>query len=105
MPAERKRLILFTRFPVAGQVKTRLIPALGSDGATALHRRLVLRTLRAALAGARQTGAELEVRFDGADRTAMRHWLGDFCEYRAQRDGNLGERMARAMAESFQAGA
>ena len=44
------RLILFARFPVTGKVKTRLGPALGLEGAAALHRRLVLRTLRTAMA-------------------------------------------------------
>jgi glycosyltransferase A (GT-A) superfamily protein (DUF2064 family) len=48
MNEKRPRLILFTRFPVAGQVKTRLIPALGAEGAASLYRRLVLRTLRTA---------------------------------------------------------
>ena len=77
MISQRRRLILFARYPVAGQVKTRLIPALGADGAAALHRRLVLRTLRTALAACRQADAELEVRFDGGSEDAMKHWLGD----------------------------
>ncbi len=34
------RLLVFGRAPVAGQVKTRLIPALGAEGAARLHRQL-----------------------------------------------------------------
>jgi glycosyltransferase A (GT-A) superfamily protein (DUF2064 family) len=41
------RLVLFTRFPTPGQAKTRLIPALGAEGAAALHRHLTERTLDA----------------------------------------------------------
>jgi len=48
MSEVRRRLILFARYPIAGRVKIRLIPALGAEGATALHRRLVLRALRTA---------------------------------------------------------
>ena len=40
------RVILLTRLPVPGQVKTRLIPALGAEGAAALQARLGLRLAR-----------------------------------------------------------
>ena len=40
-----KRLLVFAKAPVPGRVKTRLIPALGSEGAARLHRRLLERTL------------------------------------------------------------
>lgn len=39
------RLIVFAKAPVAGEAKTRLIPALGEAGAAALHARLVEHTL------------------------------------------------------------
>ncbi|MGA0806394.1 MAG: TIGR04282 family arsenosugar biosynthesis glycosyltransferase [Pseudohongiellaceae bacterium] len=38
-------IALFARVPVPGRVKTRLIPALGPDGACALHERLLARIL------------------------------------------------------------
>ena len=41
-------LIIFTRTPVPGQTKTRLIPALGADGAATLHTCLLLNTLQEA---------------------------------------------------------
>lgn len=37
--------IVFAKAPRAGEVKTRLIPLLGADGAAALHRQLLHRTL------------------------------------------------------------
>lgn len=58
MPAERSiDIAVFARAPVAGQAKTRLIPVLGADGAAALHKRLIERTLATACAvpGARVT--------------------------------------------------
>lgn len=38
-------LLIFAKAPVPGQVKTRLIPALGAEGACALYRRLLVLTL------------------------------------------------------------
>lgn len=43
-------LLVFAKAPVAGQAKTRLIPALGAAGAAELHRRLVRHTLENAVA-------------------------------------------------------
>jgi uncharacterized protein len=45
-------LAILAKAPVAGAVKTRLIPALGADGAAALHARLVERTVETACAAA-----------------------------------------------------
>jgi rSAM/selenodomain-associated transferase 1 len=96
------RLIVFARQPTAGRAKTRLIPALGAIGAARLHRRMVERTLDWACELAATTPLELELRTDGrgmgvaaAQRTGLR-----LC---AQGPGNLGERMVRAFAESFDA--
>jgi uncharacterized protein len=101
MSEDHRRLILFARCPVPGRAKTRLIPALGPEGAAALHRRLVLRTLRTAHEACRATPAELEVRFDGGTEHTMSHWLGDSARFLPQGAGDLGERMARAFEESF----
>lgn len=102
MNANRERLILFTRWPEAGKVKTRLIPALGAEGAAALHRRLTLRALRTAEAICAARNANLEIRFDGGGEAAMRHWLGDGKLFRPQGEGDLGARMLRAFEENFQ---
>jgi rSAM/selenodomain-associated transferase 2/rSAM/selenodomain-associated transferase 1 len=104
MAEQRRRLILFARFPAVGKVKTRLIPALGAEGATALHRRLVLRTLRTAQAMCQSGNVELEIRFAGGSETEMRHWLGVGGLCRRQCDGDLGQRMAEALADSFREG-
>src|ERR1051325_709601 len=100
----RKRLILFTRYPTPGKVKTRLIPALGAERAAGLHRRLILRTLRTARKVCESLNTELEVRFDGGTEGQMRHWLGDQGTFAQQREGDLGARMANAFEESFRQG-
>ena len=43
-------IAILSRAPVPGQTKTRLIPALGPAGAAELHRRLLHKTVRTALA-------------------------------------------------------
>jgi rSAM/selenodomain-associated transferase 2/rSAM/selenodomain-associated transferase 1 len=101
MNGNQPRLILFTRQPVPGRVKTRLMPTLGAEGAAALHRRLTLRAFRTAEAWRAKTNAILEIRFDGGSEAAMRHWLGDGPLYRPQGEGDLGERMARGFEENF----
>ncbi len=103
-PTQCRRLILFARYPAAGKVKTRLIPALDGEGAAALYRRLVLRTLRTALAACGRVQAALEVRFEGGSEEEMQQWLGDGCRYRRQGEGDLGQRMATAFEDSFQDG-
>ena len=91
----RPKLVLFARYPTPGRAKTRLIPALGAEGAAALHRRLTERTL----ATLRATGLPVEVRTTGAPRRAFEHWLGDVACV-PQGGGHLGARMRRAAADA-----
>jgi rSAM/selenodomain-associated transferase 2/rSAM/selenodomain-associated transferase 1 len=100
----RERLVLFTRFPFPGDTKTRLIPALGPEGATRLHRRLTLRALRAAETASQRRGADLQVCFSGATEDAMAHWLGDRFRFRTQAEGDLGAKMLAAFTESAKDG-
>ncbi len=86
------RLVLFTRFPEPGKAKTRLVPALGAEGAAALHRRLTERNV----AAARGAGLPIEVRYTGAEREAFADWLGKGLTLVDQGDGDLGERLRRA---------
>jgi uncharacterized protein len=88
------RIVLFTRWPEAGKAKTRLIPALGPQGAADLHRRLTERTV----ATVRAAGLPLEIRSTGAAPAAFADWLGADLAIIDQGDGDLGARMARAAA-------
>lgn len=86
------RVVLFTRWPEPGHAKTRLIPALGADGAAALHRRLTER----AVAACRASELAVEVRTTGAPVADFTSWLGADLRYVDQGDGDLGARLARA---------
>lgn len=95
------RLVIFTRFPVPGRAKTRLIPTLDADGAAELQRRMTEFTLKQALA----VGVPVEVRFTNGSVGQMRQWLGTRPTYVDQGEGDLGSRMNRAFQKHFGRGA
>lgn len=95
--------MIFAKAPTPGRVKTRLIPALGADGAAQLQRQLIERTLQTA-AAARLGPLELYCAPDAADpffvACAARHGL----ILRVQGAGDLGARMARAFEHALALG-
>lgn len=97
----KKKLLLFTRYPVAGRTKTRLIPTLGAKGAADLQRQLTERTLRTAADLAGSLSLTLEIRHAGGSSELMQQWLGPDRIYREQGAGDLGEKMNRAFMEAF----
>ncbi len=105
------RLIIFTRYPEAGKAKTRLIPALGAEGAAALHRQMADHTLQQVQTFQLQCSidmdmdVEVEVRFAGGNQSLMQHWLGTDLTYIMQGEGDLGDRMGRSFQSAFNAGA
>lgn len=90
---DKPRLVLFARYPTPGEAKTRLIPALGAEGAARLHERLTER----ALGVLRASGLPVELRSTGAEPQAFQDWLGGVAVV-DQGGGGLGERMRRAAA-------
>ena len=68
-------LIMFTRFPEPGRTKTRLMPELGPNGAAALHRALVERTLQTVRQASAVRDVILEIHHTG-EVAPMRAWLG-----------------------------
>jgi len=96
-----ERLIVFTRFPAAGAVKTRLMPTLSAEGAAGVHRQLTLRTIRTAETVQRTRKLNLQIHFEGGDTAAMQHWLGAGKTFAKQCPGTLGARMAFAFEEAF----
>lgn len=85
----KPRLVLFARYPAPGACKTRLIPALGPEGAAAIHRRLTERTLEVL----RASGAPVTVAFTGAGADAFAAWLGPDVALVEQADGDLSARL------------
>lgn len=100
MATDRKTLIIFTRFPEPGTTKTRLIPALGPDGAATLQRQLTEETVRKAEAFNKRYGIPLEIHFQGGDHVKMSQWLGSHT-FKEQPPGSIGERMVKTFAQAF----
>jgi uncharacterized protein len=86
------RIVIFAKAPVAGRVKTRLIPVLGADGAAALAAEMLERTVEEALASG------LEVELCGEPDPAGWHPARAGLALTAQGEGELGTRLARAAA-------
>ncbi|NJR50806.1 MAG: glycosyltransferase [Leptolyngbyaceae cyanobacterium CSU_1_3] len=94
----RKWLLVFTRYPEPGTTKTRLIPALGAEGAADLHRRMAEQTVTEAK---KLPEVAIEVQFAGGDPARMQRWLGDELRYQPQSLGDLGDRLSEAFRLAF----
>ncbi|NMM25853.1 MAG: glycosyltransferase [Glaciimonas sp.] len=94
-PVPPTRIVIFTKAPLPGFAKTRLIPALGAQGAADLAQRLLLHTLHKALA-ANVGPVELCVTPSAADPVWQRIPITDAVQWSDQGAGDLGEKMARA---------
>ena len=95
--AERTVLIVFAKAPVAGQAKTRLMPALGAAGAASLAARLLERAVAAGMSAgfdAVELCATPDASHPAFGRLAARH-AG--LHLSVQGDGDLGARMHRAL--------
>lgn len=99
-----RQLLVFTRYPQPGRTKTRLIPSLGAEPAAELQRFLTEQTLVQVDNLREYIPVAIAIYYTGGDRSLMAQWLGADRDYRLQCEGDLGERMQQAFAESFRAG-
>ncbi len=90
-------IIIFTRYPEPGNVKTRLIPSIGAQAAAKWHEKMTEYTLKQAL----RTGYPVQIHYTGGDACKMQAWLGHEHSYVAQTEGDLGQRMHDAFAGAF----
>ena len=95
MPSCHRAILVFAKAPVAGQVKTRLIPALGAEGAAKLYRKLLHRLLDG-LIGAELAAIELWCAPDTGHEDFQRFNRYPGLTLHEQRGNDLGERMAVA---------
>ncbi|MGZ8997417.1 MAG: TIGR04282 family arsenosugar biosynthesis glycosyltransferase [Allosphingosinicella sp.] len=98
----RLRILVFAKAPVAGRVKTRLIPLLGAAGAAHLAARMLGDTLVESTAAAVAT---VELCTDPYPENAVWDFVRDLPDSLApQGRGDLGERLARAASRGVEAG-
>lgn len=98
-------LIVFGRYPEVGKCKTRLIPALGAQGAAQLHQELTCFTLSWAQRLARRKSVVTEIHFAGGSEAAMRAVFGDHFNYVPQCGEDLGSKMKQAVFSAIRNGA
>lgn len=92
-------IAIMAKAPIAGLAKTRLIPLLGARGAAALQRWLLHRTVTTALLA--DLGPVSLWCTPDTEHPEFAIWAGDHrVTLRQQSAGDLGERMAQAVAES-----
>ena len=89
-------IAVFGRPLIAGQVKTRLIPAYGIEGATRIYSQLVERTLRTVA----ETGASASLWIAGdTNHASVTDWAQRYAlPVHSQCEGGLGARMAHCLA-------
>lgn len=102
----RACIIVFAKAPVAGQVKTRLIPALGAQGACDLHETLVQHTL-ATVTQAQLCPVQLWCASSPAHASFPHPFFGNCRDIfsvslHEQKGDDLGERMYHALSTALQ---
>lgn len=97
----KEHIVLFTRYPVAGKCKTRMIPKLGPEGAASLQKELTEH-----ITG--KIHELLKIRpffpfiwYVDSTKDGMTTWLGPNFTYKKQANGSLGKKMAAAFSHSF----
>ncbi len=94
------KLIIFAKAPRLGQVKSRLAASIGETAACDAYKKIAKHLLE----NLREL-QNVEIRFAPDDaENEMRNWLGDSFVYASQGNGDLGSRLQRAFAESFEEG-
>ncbi len=97
MKATDCSLVVFAKAPVPGQAKTRLIPALGAEGAAALAQRLLEHAVAQGLAAGLRS-VEVCVTPDASHPCFSRLPQRQSLVMAEQGPGDLGQRMHRALA-------
>lgn len=99
-----RRLLIFTKGPAPGRVKTRLVPPCTPEQAARVHAAALLDTVEGASRGAEGAALELWIA-GGPEALAAVARLVPGRRTQAQSEGDLGARLADAFARSFAEGA
>lgn len=98
---ETARVMVMARYPTPGAGKTRLVPALGEEGAARTARELGVHALARLRPLAASRDAIVEVHNAGGSRAELREWLGTWPRFVPQPTGGLGDKLAAAFAHAF----
>lgn len=99
MAAEKRALIIMTRAPLLGRVKTQIALELGDPVALEAHRILGSLVTRAV---SDVPNCDKVIAFTPSiAAVATRQWLGRGFEFESQSAGDLGDRMASAISRRF----
>ncbi|OPY13114.1 MAG: 2-phospho-L-lactate guanylyltransferase [Syntrophus sp. PtaB.Bin001] len=98
---DKRKILLFVKYPEPGKVKTRLEPLLDSNCAARLYGCFVLDLLETLIG----TGYALRIVYDApGKREEIARLFGEHYDYRPQEGADLGERMKKAFLSSFAEG-
>jgi len=100
----KEKLILFTRYPIPGKAKTRLILELGEKGAADLQEIMTGFAVLNSRCFSSFSGVDVEIRYEGTSKSNMLKWLGEGIKYNKSGYGDLGQRMCRTFEDSFRSG-
>ncbi len=100
----QQAVILFTRYPQAGKVKTRLIDQLGPQGAATLHDLLTKQVISNIEPVLQTDQTQLQVWYCGGSEKNVVGWLGKDIHLSQQQGDNLGTRMQYAFEQAWEQG-
>jgi rSAM/selenodomain-associated transferase 1 len=101
-------IVVLSKYPTAGRVKTRLMPALSAEQAAAVHQACLLHLLPRLGKQAERVGGRVAVAYDPPGAGLEFGRLIEGCgvgRIFAQRPGDLGDRLVGAFEDAVQGGA
>lgn len=91
----QKTLVIFTRYPVEGKTKTRLIPAIGAKKASKIQQLMTENIVTKA--DQLNSNIKVKIYYAGGNQTLMEQWLGCDRDFTPQSEGDLGQKMYSAI--------
>jgi len=101
MGEQQEIIILFTKYPLPGHSKTRLIPKLGDKGAAGLQRRMGEEAVAKLRRLQNSRPVNVIIHFAGGNHTLMQQWLGNSFHFHLQVGDDIGDRMAKSISNHF----
>lgn len=100
-----EEVIIFTRYPEPGKVKTRLVPYLGAEQSARVHRLLAEQIIQLVLPLKQMRPVRISLFYTGGTLQKMENWLKKSIILAEQQGENIGHRMAAALRSAWLRGA